>query len=291
MKKIFLLLALALSISAYAQIDKKKAFFLLQSSGEQTDPNIALGDAFLTSNAKTRSYWDFTSLSGSEGDAITSVSDLRGNGWTLGNFSGSATPLVGNIQSGTTLIKTLHSYTASGFESGLVGTGAATNLLINSVEVHLLVNLFDGRPSSFLYLFGCSNGGTQYFRLGVNASGNLTLEYAAAGAGLTTLSSSGYALPNGLTGVTLIRLVCNFTTDVISGMINGVPITFSVGSGNAISSWNPALWVCSKGIGVGGHWDSSFTNDTGATKHTLKCAVTDLITDDEYLQLAASFLN
>lgn len=291
MRKLIIAILLLTSVLSNAQ-NKKKIFAILSASnGEQVDPNIALGDAFLTSNAKTRSYWDFTALSGSEGDAITSVSDLRGNGWTLGNFSGSATPLVGNIQSGTTLIKTLHSYTPSGTESGLVGTGAATNLLKNSVEVHLLVNLFDGRPSSSLYLFGCANGGTQYFRLGVNTSGNLTLEYAAAGAGLTTLSSSGYALPNGLTGVTLIRLVCNFTTDVISGMINGVPITFSVGSGNAISSWNPALWVCSQGIGIGGHWDSAFTNDAGVTKHTLKCAVTDLITDDEYLQLAASFLN
>jgi hypothetical protein len=289
MKKIILLLILPITV-AFGQLDKKKFFFLLQNTNT-VDPNIALGNTFLTTNAKSRAYWDFTTqLTGVEDAAITSVADLRGNGWDLGNFSGAATPVEGKIQVGLTEITTLNAFTPSGTESALVGTSAATNLLKNSVEVHLLVNLFDGQPSSALYLFGCSNGGTQYFRLGVNTSGNLTLEYAAAGAGLSTLTSSGNALINGLTGVTLIRLICDFSTDVISGYVNGVPISFSLSSGNAVSSWNPANWVCSKGVGVGGHWDSVFTNDTG-TKHILKCAVTDLITNDESIQIAASFLN
>jgi hypothetical protein len=269
-------------------------FSLLMNGGTLPDPNIALGNTFLTTNAKSRAYWDFTTqLTGVEDAAITSVADLRGNGWTLGNFSGAATPKEGKIQIGLTEVTTLNGYTASGYENGLVGTTAATNLLKNSVEVHLLIDLIDGNPSSAIYPFGCSNGGTQYFRLGINTSGNITLEYAAAGAGLSTLTSSGNALVNGMTGVTLIRLRCDFGTDVISGNVNGVPITFSLTAGNAVSSWNPANWVCSKGIGVGGHWDSAFTNEGGSiiNKHILKVAVTDLITDEEYIQLAASFLN
>lgn len=268
---------------------KKLSWFL---GGSLIDPNIALGDIFLTSNAKTRAYWNFTTqLTGVEGAAITSVSDLRGNGWTLSNFSGAATPVEGKIQVGLNEITTLNAFTPSGTESALVGTTASTNLLKNSLEVNLLVNLFDGIPSSATYLFGAANGGTQFFRIGVNTSGNLTLEYAAAGAGLSTLTSSGNALINGLTGVTLIRVICDFNTDVISGMVNGVPITFSLTSGNAVSTWNPANWICSRGVGVGGHWDGAFTNDAIVNKHILKCAVTDLITPDEYIQVAASFLN
>jgi len=291
MKKLLLYLIIIPAIT-FGQVNKKHIYFMLNNQANSADPNIALGNTFLTTNAKSRAYWDFTTqLTGVEDAAITSVSDLRGNSWTLGNFSGGATPVEGKIQIGLTEITTLNAYTPSGVESALVGTSAATNLLKNSVEVHLLVNLFDGQPSSALYLFGCSNGGTQYFRLGVNTSGNLTLEYAAAGAGLSTLTSSGNALINGLTGVTLIRLICDFGTDVISGYVNGVPISFSLSSGNAVSSWNPANWVCSKGVGVGGHWDSVFTNDDTINKHILKCAVTDLITNDESIQIAASFLN
>lgn len=260
--------------------------------GSPVDPNIALGDTFLTSNAKTRAYWNFTTqLTGVEGAAITSVSDLRGNGWTLSNFSGAATPVEGKIQVGLNEVTTLNAFTPPGTESALVGTTASTNLLKNSVEVHLLVNIFDGVPSGTLYLFGAGNGATQNFRVGVNTSGNLKLEYAASGAGVSTLTSSGNALINGLTGITLIRLICDFSTDVISGFVNGVPVTFSLTSGNAISTWNPANWVCSKGVGVGGHWDSVFSDDGSVNKHILKCAVTDLITPDESIQVAASFLN
>lgn len=268
----------------------KRLWFL---SGDTTDPNIALGDTFLTSNAKSRAYWNFTTqLTGVEDAAITSVTDLRGNGWDLGDFSGAATPVEGKIQIGTIEITTLNAFTPSGYEKALVGTTASTNLLKNSVEVHLLVNIFDGQPSSAMYLFGVANGGTQFFRVGVNTSGNLTLEYAASAAGLSTLTSSGNALPNGLTGVTLIRVICDFGTDVISGYVNGVPVSFTLNSGNAISAWNPVNWACAKGVGVGGHWDSVFTNDSpGTNKHILKCAVTDLITNEEYIQLAASFLN
>lgn len=266
--------------------------FIWWFGGDATDPNIALGDTFLTSNAKTRAYWNFTTqLSGNEGDATGNVSDLRGNGWTLSNFSGAAFPIIGKMQEGLREVNVLNAYTPSTYEYGLVGTGASTNLLKNSVEVHLLINIFDGRPSSTTYLFGVANGGTQTFRIGLNTSGNLTLDYAAAGAGGSNLISSGNALPNGLTGVCLIRLICDFGTDVISGMVNGVPVSFTLNSGNAISTWNPANWVCSKGIGIGGHWDSAFTNDADNVKHVLKTSVTDLLTDDEYLILAASFLN
>lgn len=288
MKKLLLYLLIIPALT-FGQVNKKHIYFMLNNQANSADPNIALGNTFLTTNAKSRAYWDFTTqLTGVEDAAITSVSDLRGNGWTLGNFSGAATPVEGKIQVGLTEVSTLLGYTPSTYEYGLVGTTAATNLLKNSVEIHLLVNLVDGQLGT-QYLFGASNGGTQRLRISINTSGNIVLEYAI-GAGGSTLTSSGNALINGLTGVYLIRVILDFGTDVISGYVNGVPISFSLTSGNAVSTWNPANWICTKGVGVGGDWDGAFTNDVG-TKHILKCAVTDLITSDEYIQLAASFLN
>lgn len=266
------------------------------SGGGSLDPNISLGDTFLTTNAKTRAYWNFTTqLTGVDDAAIVSVADLRGNGWTLGTQSGVNTPKEGVLQEGTNTIKALKAATASTLKQALVTNTAAQNLLIGSPEVHMLIDLTDGQQAGTMVLFGSANGGTQFFRLRVNAAGNLQLEYAAQAAGLSTLTSSGYVIPNGFTGIHLIRLRCDFVTDVISGMINGVPITFSLTSGNAISTWNPAIWTSgARGCGVGGDWSGSFAADGSALatpKYILKTAVTDLLTDDEYLIVAASLLN
>jgi hypothetical protein len=158
--------------------------------------------------------------------------------------------------------------------------------------VHFLISFEDGRNASNNTFFGSANGGTQFFRLRVNSAGNITLEYAASGAGLSTLTSSGATFPDGLTGVHLLRIRCDFTTDVISGMLDGIPLTFSLTSGNAVSTWDASTWTSSsRGCGIGGDWSGSFSADTSNLKYILKCAVTDLLTDDQYLQLASSFLN
>lgn len=264
---------------------------VIMNDGTSNDPNIALGDELLTTDVDVRAYWDFTKLTGNEGEPTGNVSDLRGNNWTLSNFSGATTSLVGEIQIGTRLIKCLHSYTASGYEYGLVGTTASTNLLKGSVEVHMLINLVDGRETTNQYVFGCSNGGTQIFRVGITPAGKISLEYAASGAGLSTILSDQTPIPNGMTGIIMISLILDLdTTDTLKGYVNGVPITFTVSSGNALSIWNPSNWVCTKGVGIAGHWDGVFTNDTGV-KYCLKAAVTNLLTQDKRLYLMASFLN
>lgn len=289
MRQLFLLLLVSLPLLGAAQ--KKKLIFLLQQGGEQADANIALGTTFLTTNAKTRAYWDFTSLGVSDGTVLSSYNDLSVGGvWDLDNASGVNNPKAGIIQRGTSYTTALRAKTPSTYKEAFKTTSAATNLLKNDVEVHLLINLEDGQIGTNI-LFGSADGGTRYFRFRVTSTGLLQLEYAAGASGLSTIISTGTVLPDGLTGVYLIRLRCDFTTDVISGMINGIPITFSVSSGNAISTWNAANWVSTRSCGVGGSYDGAFTADAIVVKYILKGAVTDLLTDDEYLILAASFLN
>ena len=291
-KLIISMLLLALSVSANAQNKKKQMFMaLLSGSSEVADPNIALGDAFLTTSATTRAYWDFTTLSGADGTVLSSHEDLSISGtWDLDDGSGVNNPKSGIIQRGTSSVACLRAKTASTYKEAFKTTSAATNLLKNDVEVHLLINLEDGQIGTNI-LFGSADGGTRCFRFRVTSTGLLQLEYAAGASGLSTIISTGTVLPDGLTGVYLIRLRCDFTTDVISGMINGIPITFSVSSGNAISTWNAANWVSTRSCGVGGSYDGAFTADATVVKYILKGAVTDLLTDDEYLILAASFLN
>lgn len=291
MRKLIIAILLLTSVLSNAQNKKKIFAILFASNGEQVDPNIALGDAFLTSNAKTRSYWDFTTLSGADGTVLSSHEDLSISGtWDLDDGSGVNNPKSGIIQRGTSSVTCLRAKTASTYKEAFKTTTAATNLLKNDVEVHLLINLEDGQIGTNI-LFGSADGGTRYFRFRVTSTGLLQLEYAAGASGLSTIISTGTVLPDGLTGVYLIRLRCDFTTDVISGMINGIPITFSVSSGNAISTWNAANWVSTRSCGVGGSYDGAFTADATVVKYILKGAVTDLLTDDEYLILAASFLN
>lgn len=264
---------------------------IFSSFGTYVDPNIAVGDWFLTSNAKTRAYWDFTALTGAEDSSITSVSDLRGNGWTLTNNSGGFTPTVGYLQSELNTIYALKALTQSGTKQALFTSTAATNLLKNSVEVHLYVCLVDGQNSATNILCGTGNGGTKQFRITVNSTGNIVVNYAAQGT-QSVLTSSGAVFKDGFTGFTLLRVIFDFGTDTISGMINGISITFSLTSGTAISAWDPSLFVSLSGFGIGGNVDSTaWTADTTNYKYILKAAVTDLLTDDQYLTVAASFLN
>lgn len=294
MKKLFLYVIFTLPFFVNGQSNKKKMFALMfANNAEQVDANIALGDAFLTTSATTRAYWDFTTLSGHDGTVLASHEDLSISGtWDLDDASGVNNPKTGIVRTGSRSVRALRAKTASTFKEAFKTTTAATNLLKNDVEVHMLLSLEDGQNASKNYIFGSANGGTQFFRVSINSSGNIVLEYAAAGAGLSTLTSSGATFPNGLTGVHLLRLRCDFTTDVISGMLNGIPITFSLTSGNAVSTWNASTWTSNtRGCGIGTCFDGSFPVDTLNLKYILKCAVTDLLTDDQYLQLAASFLN
>jgi len=268
---------------------------LLLNSGNQIsiDPNIALGDTFLTTNAKVRAYWNFTGIAGNDGDVLTSYNDLSLSGtWDLTNSVGANNPKLGKIQDGTDVVSCLRAKTASTIREAFITTLPAVNLLKNSVECHFLMKFEDGQNASSNIFFGSSNGGTQFFRLRVTSTGRLQLEYAAAAAGLSTILSDTVVIENGETGVYLIRLRLDFTTDVVSGMVNGIPITFSVSSGNAISAWNPANWTSNtRECGIGGEWSGSFVADTSTRKYILKSAVSDLLTSDEYLILAASFLN
>lgn len=294
MKKIVLCLLIALPLIVSAQNNKNKMFAVLFANNtEEVDANIALGDAFLTTSATTRAYWDFTTLSGSDGTVLASHEDLSTSGtWDLDDGSGVNNPKTGIVRTGSRSVRALRAKTASTFKEAFKTTTAAVNLLKNDVEVHFLISLEDGRNASNNTIFGSTNGGTQFFRLRVNSAGNITLEYAASGAGLSTLTSSGATFPDGLTGVHLLRVRCDFTTDVISGMLDGIPLTFSLTSGNAVSTWNASTWTSgSRGCGIGGDWSGSFSVDTSNVKYILKCAVTNLLTDDEYLKLAASFLN
>lgn len=208
MRKLIIAILLLTSVLSNAQ-NKKKIFAILSASnGEQVDPNIALGDAFLTTSTTTRAYWDFTTLSGADGTVLSSHEDLSISGtWDLDDGSGVNNPKSGIIQRGTSSVACLRAKTASTYKEAFKTTTAATNLLKNDVEVHFLISFEDGRNASNNTFFGSANGGTQFFRLRVNSAGNITLEYAASGAGLSTLTSSGATFPDGLTGVHLLRLI------------------------------------------------------------------------------------
>lgn len=291
MRKLIIAILLLTSVLSNAQ-NKKKIFAILSASnGEQVDPNIALGDAFLTTSATTRAYWDFTELGTDDGTVLTSYNDLSLSGtWDLDNASGANNPKSDIIQRGTSSTTTLRAKTASTFKEAFKTTVAAENLLKNNVEVHMLLSLEDGRNASTNILFGSANGGTLKFSIRVTALGEIQIQYASYTA-ISTSTSTIVCFPDGLTGVHLLRIRLDFTTDVFSGNFDGIPLSFST-TGTAIASLDPSFWNSgANGCGIGGEWSGSFAVDTSNLKYILKAAVTNLLTDAEYLNLAASFLN
>jgi len=294
MKKLLIFLLLALSLSAFGQMDKKKMMFMLMSSSvSDVNPNIALGKALLTKNAKTRAYWDFTQIVGDDWDTLTAHPDSSINGtYNLINNSGALLPSLGFFNVGEKVISTLRANTSSGTNNAFITSQVATALGNGEREYHTLFSLQDGQTSDGGRLAGVfpntgnsiiikvSPSGVIYFRWGL-PPGTVYCEYR----------SDSAVIANGVTDIHLLRIRMSSTS--VTMMLDGVNVPCSLYAGVAISTVNLSSYATTLPYGVGGVWGnfpSVFRIDDGPSyKYIIKHAVTDLLTDEEYLQLVASF--
>lgn len=238
-------------------------------------PQPNLGYEYLIANAKVG--WVFDNISGSEGASITSVASVVGTSNPLTDNSGGLAPKRGSTQIGTTVYSGLRANTASGTtpKQALITTNQPDSYFQSDFEIDLTFNLVDGQGATN-YLFGVSNGGTQVFRCSVNSSGNIVLEIAAS-ASLSTFTCTGNAISNNYSGIIYLRIRADFTGDVLSVWVNGVPLTVSLTSGPAFSTINPASFFFNvRKLGVGGTWDGSFAADGISNKVLHRLYITPL---------------
>lgn len=273
-------------------------FFFSSSSVDTVNPNIALGDALLTQNTITKAYWDFTDVSGDNWDILTVHPDSSINGtYNLVNFSSTTNfnPSLGFFNIGENVVSTLRARTSSGIYNAFVTSPVATGLGNGEREFHFLFSLQDGMSSSGNRLAGLepnNNLGTMVTR--IESNGKLYFKYGYSNSFNCTYLSDNVVIANGSTDIHILRV--RMTTTGVSFMLDGVNVPCSLSAGVDISTLTLSSYTSAIQYAVGGSLGNDnnikrFIADTIDYKYVLKHAVTDLLTDAQYLQLVASFLN
>ena len=270
-------------------------FFNLLSGNSGINPNIALGDALLTENTITRAYWDFTSIDGDDWDVLTSHPDSSVNGtYNLINNSGAFTPSLGFFNIGENVVSTLRARTTSGTDKAFITSQPATAFGNGEREYHFLFSLQDGQTTNGGRLAGILQNTGYNIITKVSPSGKIYFKYSQTPSDVFSeyLSDSAVIL-NGSTDIHILRIRMSSTS--VTMMLDGVNVPCSLSSGVAISTFTLSSYSTTVAYGVGGvigNLPTIFSYDDSISwKYLLKHAVTDLLTDEEYLQLTASFLN
>lgn len=265
--------------------------------GEVVNPNIALGDTLLTTDSKTKAYWDFTNIVGNDWDILTSHPDSSVNGtYGLVNFSSTTNfnPSLGFFNVGESVIGTLRAKTSSGIYNAFITSPVATGLGNGEREFHFLCSLQDGISGTGNRLAGLepnNNLGTMVTR--IDSSGKIYFSYGYSNSFYCTYLSDSVVIANDSTDMHLLRV--RMTTSGVTFMLDGFNVPCSLSAGVAISTITLSNYTSAIEYGVGG----SLGNDNNikrfvpdlSYKYIIKHAVTSLLTDTEYLQIAASFLN
>lgn len=240
--------------------------------------STTVGDGLTYLLANARAGWEFGGIVGEENDAITSRTDVTGNGYDLDDFGGTLTPKISYIQKsiGNT-VSCLKGNTASTIKDAMTTILAGENLCKNSFEVHTLIALNDGQ--ALQYLYGTSDGGTRYFDVKTTATGFIEIRYAANASGLSTWRASDNALPNENTGFVYLQVVMDFSLSVPRIIVDGKECTVALISGNTMATWTPANFRSTRAMGVGGSFSGSFAADTALVyKNIHRMYFTDVVT-------------
>ena len=273
-------------------------FLFSSSSGEIVNPNIALGDTLLTQNTITKAYWDFTNIDGDNWDVLTAHSDSSINGtYNLVNFSSTTNflPSLGFFNIGENVVSTLRARTSSGIYNAFVTSPVATGLGNGEREFHFLFTLQDGMAGVGNRLGGLepnNNLGTMVTR--IESNGKLYFKYGYSNSFNCTYLSNSAVIANGSTDIHILRV--RMTTTSVSFMLDGVNVPCSLSAGVDISTLTLSNYTSAIEYAVGGSLGNDnnikrFVSDLGDYKYILKHAITGLLTDAQYLQLVASFLN
>lgn len=286
MKHILIILLALTSCLSDAQIDKKKAFFLLNSQASQ-EPTFETseGHIFLTQNAI--GYWNANILPKTDNDDVieSTLEDLSPSGYDFLNAGGTALP---KLKVNNRLLK--RNFSVQG-PTGASNTNAnyhrltgaqATDLFNQDFELFVGFMCEDGDFGvNVVHILGARDipsavqGQIQLYI----SSGRLFFEYRSGGS-LVQYSTTSAVFQNNSNGLQVVSIRFDATTDVFSMRVNGVAHSLTVG-GNITNANTAAFNLGSRRLLLHGY-DNNGTiagiND-GGSNQLISMAVTGLLTD------------
>ena len=269
-------------------MNKKKKLLLnwwLNGGGATPDPGLV----YLQQNAKL--FYDFTTLVGADGAAITSVQDLGPNNRDASNTSPAQAPKITKVTNGVNEYNTFQAFPSAGSKDVLVSTAVGNDLFRSSFEIWIV---WSSNNSNTVYDFdfcGVGDGATDYFRMTLNANQfNFQYRYSAGGGkffyalGPTTFYS---AFPQ---GKTLLRFKVDFDADVCKLFHNGNDLALT--HGDLIGTVNPANFNCpTSKFCVGGRNDSGTISAKTFGHNQYAFAITPICTNQEAVDVSNYLIN
>jgi hypothetical protein len=229
--------------------------FSFVNTDEETTDYAQLGYDYLTVNART--FHDFSQLSGSHGNTITTSEDLSPNNRDLTNAPGGFytpnTPTVFSYKFPNLISKKAHY--AFNNQPLLFANNTTNGLYATSHEVDIALT---AKSKNFiLRVFGVDS--TQVYYCQIETTGKITV--AIKRASTTTVQRTVDAIftqtvQNGdLGSVIQFGIECNFTSGspFLKIRINGCYVATELISGTAVASWDSAY-----------NWNNTFSSAVGA---------------------------
>lgn len=229
------------------------------------------GYSYLVNNS--RAFWSFDGSG-----AITTVSDLTGNGYNLNVVASPFNHTGVNYFEFRDLNNTTRGILRLVNEGGPMIPSGNSSLLHGDHEFHIVCA---GWIFSFISLFGTYN---------FSSSRNYDAYIDANGKFIFRLSSSVYTSTNKIyrgTGSSLrryrnktyFRVVVNFTNDTVRLFVNGGEMPITLTSGSGISSLLPTFYDMFGpfAIGAANNGNSSASQPATYFNDTYACAITDLL--------------
>lgn len=244
------------------------------------------GLTYLQNNAKI--FYDFTQLSGSDGSAITSVTDLGPAGVNASNTSPAASPVLMYSQWGKDMIRTFKAWSNSGTSSRdvLIANTFGETEFKTDFEVLWVGALPD---SGVRDLFGVTTG-TNVFRVNI-ISNTIRVEYRYSAATARRFVAATPTISTVIGGMRLYRAKLDFTNDVFKFWIDGVEQSMT-SLVDAFNLLDPTKWAnTTNKLCIGGHnVDGVIT--LYANYHLMKAfAVTPILSNQQVIDVSNYLVN
>lgn len=260
----------------------------ISTPAQPTNPFITQGLTYLTNNAKAA--WDFTGITGNPYDnAPASLPDFTGNGFGLNNNAGALTPKLGVAVEGAITHSFISIYTPSGINNGYFSDLPATNLYNSDFEIHTLFKVGDGNPAADYSIWGLNDGAAKRFLVFITATGTIKIQINLNGAVQSFIETDNPVFSNNSSNLTYLRLVCDFTNDVVKIIVNGEDLAVTV-TGSAISNINPANFnsgLTGSAIGTSMRSATAFSFNQNSYCGVFKAAVTPILSNENNLKVGA----
>lgn len=252
-----------------------------------TAPDAGL--TYLQNNAKI--FYDFTKLSGADGAAITSVTDLGPAGVSASNASPAASPVLMYSQWGKDMIRTFKAWSNSGTSSRdvLIANTFGETEFKTDFEVLWVGGQSNESDRDF---FGVATG-TNVFRANI-ISNKIRFEYrysAATARRFVSETSSTIYTASTLSGLRLYRVKFDFTNDIFKFWIDGVEQTMA-SLVDAFTLIDPTKWANTTNKLCIGGYNNGGTITLYANYHIMKnFAVTPILSNQEVIDVSNYLMN